>query len=88
MYDVPHEMIVNAEFLKMGAYRIFLILLLLCLLEPSVLGEDLEETTKAFSEKFSRSGIFYSFIHAILELCFLTSPYISYIYDFQFKAVV
>ena len=67
MYEVPHEMIVNAECLKMGAYRIFLILLFLCLLEPIVLGEDLEETTKAFSEKFSRSGKFYSLIHAILE---------------------
>ena len=59
MYDVPREMIVNAECLNMGAYRFFLILLLLCLLESSVLGEDLEETAKAFSEKFSHTGTFY-----------------------------
>lgn len=59
MYDVPREMIVNAECLNMGSYRIFSILLLLCLFESNVLGEDLEETAKAFSEKFSHSGIFY-----------------------------
>ena len=59
MYGVPREMIVNAGCLNMGAYRICLMLLLLCLLESSVLGEDLEEKAKTFSEQFSHSGIFY-----------------------------